>query len=62
MCKIITCAMCGFEFDRSACNQTHSVITIVVDRDETGTKHERSYLCGGCSVSLAEFLRDGNCE
>lgn len=54
--KRVRCAICNEMVDRSACNQTYAIITIVKDTDETGTKKTRQYLCPDHSPDLEVWL------
>jgi len=52
MATMEECARCGEHIDKSACGETYTIMTVVTDSDETGTKKEKKYLCSHCTLMI----------
>ena len=46
------CVICGEHIDKSACNTTRAVFTIISDTDETELKKEKFNFCGLHAASM----------
>lgn len=62
MNKETNCEICGEPIDRTSCDQTYSILTIIRDTDATGTKEERVYLCEEDTARVEVFINENALE